>query len=270
MHNFKYYVIIILFRDTSDIPKTQSNSTILFIMRRNIAVLHGAWGDPLTVQSLVVGLQKLTDNVVTSIQLVGHGTEAFTPKMGSFGLREYEDDILKKLPSDETILVGYSMGAVCGFNLAQRHPKMVKGVVMIDPPMLGGVADVRVTKALMSKPLRYLLPLFTNGLFSPTYEDAKMMLFNGEESPHLDRIVRQPAAGKAIRQMLFGRLPSYSRRPCGLVIAGDSRLHPESHKRAWAKKVHANWNSLAGSHCGILEDRRLPEIVHQLVERVSI
>ncbi len=238
--------------------------------RKNIVLVHGAWGDPLTMESLVVGLQKLTDRVVTSIQLVGHGTEAFTPEMGSFGLREYENSILEQLIGENTTLVGYSMGAACGFNLAQSHPLLVNGVVMIDPPMLGGGADIRVTKALLSKPLRYLLPLITNGLFTPTRDDAKMMLFNGEESTHLNRIVRQPAAGRVIRQMLFGRLPTYSRRPCGLVIARGSRLHPERNKIKWSQKVHANCVSIDGSHCGILEDPCLPEIVHKLVERISL
>lgn len=239
-------------------------------MKSNTSFVHGAWGNPDTMKTLAVGVQDLTNSPVTSIQLVGHGSDAFTAQMGSFGLEEYEANILEQLPGGSNVIVGFSMGAACAFRLAQKHPERIKGVVMIDPPMLGGGADIRVTKALMSKPLRYIRPILTNGLFIPTRDDAKMMLYNDEESPHLDSIIRQPAAGRVIRQMLVGRLQTQSRRPCGLVIASGSRLHPESYKRRWAQKVHANCVSVDDSHCGILENPSLPHIVHGLIQRVSI
>lgn len=238
-------------------------------MKYPVSLIHGAWGSPKTLESLQTGLQDLLQMKVANLQLVGHGTEVFTTQMGGFGLREYENSVLDQL-GPQGILVGFSMGAICAFNLAQSHPERVKGVVMIDPPMLGGGADVRVTKALLLKPLRYIRPLFTNGLFVPTRADAKMMLYNGEESPHLASIISQPAAGRVIRQMLLGRLPTSTRRPCGLVIANQSRLHPSSHKRRWAQNVHANCVSVDGSHCGILQDTLLPNIVRNLIERVSI
>lgn len=236
-----------------------------------ILLIHGAWGSPEIMKSLSVGLQERTDKAVTSIQLVGHGNEAFTHEMGSFGLEDYVNDIHRKLPAGrKVIVVGHSMGGVCGFNLAQAYPEIVQGVVMIDPPKLGGGADIRVTKALLSNWRRYIWPLLTNGLFVPTREDAKMMLYNGEESHHLDSIIRQPAAGRVIRQMLVGRLPTQSKRPCGLVIAEDSRLHPSKNKLAWAQKAHAHCIALAGSHCGVLANNRMPQIIHDLVERVSL
>lgn len=239
-------------------------------MQLNVSFVHGAWGNPGTMKTLAAGLQHLTSNPVTSIQLVGHGSDTFTPQMGNFGLNDYEANILEQLPSDRNVIVGFSMGAACAFRLAQKYPERIKGVVMIDPPMLGGGADIRVTKALMSKPFRYIHPILTNGLFIPTRDDAKMMLYNGEESPHLDSIVRQPASGRVIREMLFGRLPTQSRRPCGLVIARKSRLHPEKSKIKWAQQVHANCLSVDDSHCGILENPSLPHIVHGLIQRVSI
>jgi pimeloyl-ACP methyl ester carboxylesterase len=238
-------------------------------MKYPVSLIHGAWGSPKTLESLQTGLQNLLQTDVANLQLVGHGTEVFTPQMGGFGLREYEKSVLEQL-GPQGILVGFSMGAICAFNLAQKHPERVQGVVMIDPPMLGGGADIRVTKALLLKPRRYILPLFTNGLFTPTYEDAKMMLFNGDESPHLNDIIRQPAAGRVIRQMLLGRLPNSSRRQCGLIIAEESRLHPADHKRRWARNVHAHVSSVLGSHCGILGDKQLPAIVHNLIKKVSI
>lgn len=238
-------------------------------MKYPVSLIHGAWGNPKTLESLQTGLQDLLQMKVANLQLVGHGTEVFTTQMGGFGLREYENSVLDQL-GPQGILVGFSIGAICAFNLAQSHPERVKGVVMIDPPMLGGGADIRVTKALLLKPRRYILPLFTNGLFVPTRADAQMMLYNGEESPHLAGIVKQPAAGRAIRQMLLGRLPTSTRRPCELVIADQSRLHPSRPKRRWAQKVHANCVSVDDSHCGILENPSLPHIVHGLIQRVSI
>lgn len=238
-------------------------------MKFHVSLIHGAWGSPKTLETLEVGLKNLTQKSVANIELVGHGSQAFTPQMGSFGLSHYEESILGQLPGEKNVIVGFSMGAICAFNLAQRHPERVKGVVMIDPPMLGGGADIRVTKALIAKPWRYIRPLFTDGLFVPTREDAKMMLYNDEESLHLDSIVRQPAAGKVIRQMLLGRLPTSTRRPCGLVIARESRLHPVKPKFSWARKVHAYPALIDGSHCGILEDPSLPEIVCGLIDRVA-
>lgn len=221
--------------------------------------------------SLSDGLQKITDNPVFSINLVGHGGEKFTPEMGSFGLEQYENDIMEKLPDGEVIIVGHSMGAVCGFNLAQRIPQKVRGVVMIDPTMCGGLADPRVAKALMSDPRRYILPIFTNGMFIPKRADAQMMLYNGQESVHLDNISQQPAAGRAIRQMLLGKLRTSSIRPVSLVIAGESRLSPERQKRTWAKNVHAtDVVTLKESHNGVLENVQLPTIVANAIKRVSV
>ena len=236
-----------------------------------IALVHGAWGSPRIMESLSVGLQKLADTEVTSVQLAGHGGEAFTPEMGRYGLEDYENDILAKLPDGKIIIVGHSMGAVCGFNLAQKYPEKVGGAVMIDPPMLGGASDIRVTKALMSKPLRYLVPLFMNGLFTPTREDAKLMLYNDKESPHIEDIIHQPAAGRVIRQMLTGRLPRQSKQPCAVVIAGGSRLHPSKPKVKWSQTVHALCeNFWDQSHCDILESTHLSQVVSNLVAHITL
>ncbi|MCF7865089.1 MAG: alpha/beta fold hydrolase [Candidatus Pacebacteria bacterium] len=237
----------------------------------NIACTYGAWGGGPIIQPLVTGLQNLGLEQTSSISLIGHDGDPFTSSMGSLSLRDYEDDILEKLPAGEVVGVGHSMTGVCWFNLAQRFPEKIKGVVMIDPPMLGGGADIRVTKALLSKPWRYIRPLLTNGLFTPTREDAKMMLFNGEESPHLDIITRQPAAGRAILQMLLGRLPRQSKRPCAVVIAGGSRLHPSKQKIKWSQAIHCLceefWDE---SHCGILGNTYLPQVIGNLIARVAL
>ena len=223
------------------------------------------------MQSLSVGLQKLLENSVQTINLVGHGGEKFTPEMGDYGIKDYEKDVLEKLPEGEIVIVGHSMGSLCGFNLAQRYPSKVRGVVLIDPTMCGGLADIRVAKALLSKPGRYILPVLSNGLFVPERDDAKLMLYNGQESSHLDSIARQPASGRAIREMLLGRLSGQTERPCALVVAGESRLSPTRQKIAWAKQVHAvSVATLAESHCGILENSILPDIVSGMVQRVSV
>lgn len=229
---------------------------------------YGAWGGLPITAKLSSGLTRITDKRVTPLSLAGHDGETFTPAMGGWSLEDYQADILAQLPEGDITLVSHSMTAVCAYRIAQEHPDKIKGVVMIDPPMLGGVSDWRVGLTFLRKPKLYLCPLFKDTPFNPTREDAKMMLFNGMESPHLDLISKQPASGKAIRQMVTSWLPRKKTIvPCAVIVAKRSRLHPAWPKKFWARSTGSIHKALDESHCGILENAELPGIVSDIIQQ---
>lgn len=238
-------------------------------MKYNLHTGYGAWGGLNFLRSLNTGLENLTQKNVKSFKLSGHDGEEFTEQMGGWTLRDYEEDIRPQLVVENVVIVAHSMLAVCAFNLAQRFPGQIKGVVMIDPPMLGGISDWRVSQTFLRHPVRYLWPLLAKKALIPTRKDAQMMLFNGAASPHLDSITKQPASGRAIRQMVTSWLPKETNVPCALIIANGSRLHSSTPKKIWAEATRSPYWTLDDSHCGILENPRLPHIVNEAVKQIT-
>lgn len=256
-----------LVQSTSNTP--QFNSHILSLMKQNIVTGYGAWGSLALTRTLTSGLEAITQTCVRPLILSGHDGDPFTEEMGGWSLRDYEDDILDQLPGDNVVMVLHSMLAVCGFNLAQRFPKRIKKVVLIDPPMLGRFSDIRVAMTFLGDPKRYLKPLISKTAFCPTRQAAKMMLFNDLESPHLDSITNQPASGMAIREMVTRQLPRRTIVPCALIAATQSRLHYLGPKKSWASATGSKFYTLNNSHCGILEDPMLAPMAYQAICEMS-
>lgn len=91
----------------------------------NLVLLHG-WGcDSRSWQPLMPGLEKIAR--VTTLDLPGFGE---SPPVPEFTLDAVIEVLAERLP-DNAVLVGWSLGAMLGVQLAARYPAKVRALVCI-------------------------------------------------------------------------------------------------------------------------------------------
>jgi pimeloyl-ACP methyl ester carboxylesterase len=96
-----------------------------------------------------------------AVDLKGHG-DSGAPDDG-YAMAELADDVAwlcGELGVGEAVLVGHSMGGIVAVHLAAAHPSLVKGVVVLDSPLLppAGFAE--------------LVPPLLEGMRSPGFRDV--------------------------------------------------------------------------------------------------
>lgn len=106
----------------SDRPGRRESSTPL-------ALLHGFLGDASMWQPVV----QRTEAPAHLLRLPGHGrdaaNEAQDPIAGAF--ERAAETLAERLPHEPSILVGYSMGARLAMLVAARHPRRLRGLVLL-------------------------------------------------------------------------------------------------------------------------------------------
>jgi pimeloyl-ACP methyl ester carboxylesterase len=222
--------------------------------KKKIFTAYGIWGSTDLLSQMNLALADWTQKETSTISYQGHDGDPFTPEMGKWTLKEYRQQMLERLPEGRVTIVGHSMSAMAAYQLAQQHPDKIDQVILIDPPMTGGLVDWRVAKAFLQNPKRYLGAMIFGKPFCVRECDARMMLFNGDDSKHISSIVNQPGSGRLVAELSL--TPASAKKslvPTTVIIAGSSRLHPVWSKKLWANAIGADCLTVPNaSHCGIV------------------
>lgn len=91
----------------------------------------------------------------SALDLAGHGDRG-VPEAGLDSVADLSEDVWERVADQGfDVLVGHSLGAIVALDLAAAHPGLVKQVVIVDPPALGGDLTVdAVADDLLAKSAR--------------------------------------------------------------------------------------------------------------------
>ncbi len=105
----------------------------------NVVFLHGVAGSAATYGWLP---EQITGGRhVVRLDFRGHGLAERTP--GRYSIDDYGEDVVRALRALDgpAVLVGHSLGGVAAWWTAQRHPDLVAGAFLEDPPLYLGEPD---------------------------------------------------------------------------------------------------------------------------------
>lgn len=228
---------------------------------------YGMWGSKGFLRTMNSVIEDVVQKEVFTISYPGHDGDRFTPEMGKWTLSDYKREMLERLPDGPVTIVGHSMSGMAAYQLAQQHPEKIKKVILIDPPMTGGLVDWKVARAFLQNPKRYLGAMIFGKPFCVRECDARMMLFNGDNSKHITSIVNQPGSGRLVAELSL--TPASAKKslvPTTVIIAGSSRLHPVWSKKLWANAIGANCYTFPNaSHCGMVSCLHTAGLIAKLV-----
>jgi pimeloyl-ACP methyl ester carboxylesterase len=101
-----------------------------------ILLLHGLYDRWETWEPVVPALAERFR--VIAFDMRGHGRSS--QPAGGYTLRDYADDAVRLLarlrPSRPVVVIGFSLGALVAIVLAAEHPELIRGVVLVDPPLV--------------------------------------------------------------------------------------------------------------------------------------
>jgi pimeloyl-ACP methyl ester carboxylesterase len=97
-----------------------------------LLLIHGSGASSLSWQAMVPPLAA--SHRVVRIDLLGHGRSA-QPADGAYGIPEQADRaarVLELLDTGPAVVVGHSSGGYTAVALAERHPGLVRGLVLVN------------------------------------------------------------------------------------------------------------------------------------------
>jgi pimeloyl-ACP methyl ester carboxylesterase len=131
--------------------------------RPPVILIHGAGSNHL---SWPAEIRRLRDFNVYTIDLPGHGKSKGTAHHHVIGYQSAIIDFIAQLGRDRAILVGHSLGAAIGLQLATDHPQHVTGLVCIsaaaffqlDPSLVDLFRNSPVQKSALKLLENYFAP----------------------------------------------------------------------------------------------------------------
>ena len=198
---------------------------------------------------------RLTDRFKV-IVLDNRGTGHSTAPRGRFGIRDMADDVVRVLDAagvDRAFVFGISMGGMIAQELALRHPRRVRGLVLAatfcghrrsHKPRVAVAADLALA-VLSSRRMKPMARLLVSKRFFAESPNGFVTWFSRTRPAPLRIVTRQIAA--VLRHEAESRLGSI--RVPTLVLSGDrDRMVPVENSRRLAALIPgARMVELAGA-----------------------
>jgi hypothetical protein len=242
---------------------------------------HPAWGFINQGEHIANRLRTIDPKHVTCYpNLPGHEGRPLPEDFGKLGIKDFAEPVVKMLKAkayEGCILIGHSSGA-CQNHYAVNEvhgdseddvPDVARAQIHIAPAMQGLVSIAVIWTIICS--WTYLKAMLTGKPIYITRDDAKHLIFNGEEHPWLDQIVRQPASGRLVLQ--FGYLFWLPRPKVStyVIAAKRERMHLSNQlKRLWCWLNGAKYYEVDATHGGILEHPDTLRIIQVILESYAV
>ena len=112
-----------------------------------VVFLHGIGNNGQSWQKVI---NALPENLrIISIDLLGHGKSP-KPRKINYDLKTQARSVVATLLANVTtpkvIIVGHSMGALVAIEVAKRHPKLIRGLVLCSPPLYAQAGEHKLPR----------------------------------------------------------------------------------------------------------------------------
>lgn len=131
--------------------------------RRTFVALHGLASNMTRWSEFAATTRLVASWDILSLDLRGHGGSLFR---GKVGFDEWCGDLAEVLNAEgitETVLLGHCLGANLALWFAQRHPGLVRGMVLIEPMFRAALAGEMLKTVRLRPWIAALLP-FLRGI----------------------------------------------------------------------------------------------------------
>lgn len=129
--------------------------------RRTLVLLHGLASNMTRWSEFVAATRLSNDWDLLRLDLRGHGGSLYR---GRVGMEVWCDDLAALLRAEgvpKVELVGHCLGANIALWFAHRHPRMVSGLVLIEPMLRAALSGRMATVAALRPLIAALVPLLT-------------------------------------------------------------------------------------------------------------
>ncbi len=208
---------------------------------------------------------------VLRLDLRGHG-QSDAPSDG-YSMRQFADDtaaLARSRRVRDAVVVGHSMGSTVALELARRHPRLVRGVVMVDGALdqyatAREVAGTELWRAVAEPPYEAAMAAFYARFFPDPRDAALAERVVGEA-------VRTPehAALASWRASLTANVPAIAKqvRQPVLYVDGGHNLRPAATVHAILPRAAYAQAALCGHFVQLEAPEQLTAMIRRFVERL--
>jgi len=227
-----------------------------------VVLLHGFLENSTMWKDVVPELTE-TKRVVT-IDLLGHGQTDCLGYVHSMEIMaEAVYAVLKSLRLRKVIVVGHSMGGYVALALAEQHPKMIKGLCLMNSTSYADDEERKQLRARANKMVQNNFENMVRMSFTNLFEEVSRTLFKQEIELALAEALKTPVQGYIASQEGMRIRPDRSHVlekstfPSFYIIASEDPVIDAISNNKEAIKVGAKIYGIEGGHMSHIENKEL-------------
>ncbi len=146
-----------------------------------VLALHGLTGHGRRWAALAE--EYLPDLRIIAPDLRGHGRSSALPP---WTLEAVADDLVPLLAGEPALVVGHSFGGATALHLAQRHPELVRSLVLLDPAMGMDPTDMfEIARSILDHPDYADVEAARHDKLETAWAEVESRLLDAELAEHL-------------------------------------------------------------------------------------
>ena len=159
-----------------------------------VVLIHGFLENTTMWNLIIPELSKR--NRVIAIDLLGHGKSdciGYTHSMELFA--ETLEAVLKKVRIRKCILVGHSLGGYVALAFAEKHPKRVKGLCLMNSTSNEDTADRKLLRTRANKMVHKTFSNLVRMSFTNLFSEESRIVFKDQMKNALSEAMQTPIQG---------------------------------------------------------------------------
>ena len=227
-----------------------------------VVLLHGFLENSTMWKDVVPEL--IETNRVVTIDLLGHGQTDCLGYVHSMEIMaEAVHAVLKSLRLRKVIVVGHSMGGYVALALAEQHPKMMKGLCLMNSTSYADDEERKQLRARANKMVQNNFENMVRMSFINLFEEASRVLFKEEIELALTEALKTPVQGYIAGQEGMRIRPNRSHVlekntfPSLYIVASEDPVIDAVSIKNEAEKVGAKIFGLDRGHMSHIENKEL-------------